>query len=875
MKYKTPIRPPKTATRFLRWFCHPDFVEDIEGDLEELFLERVSTRGKRYAGWFYLLDVLLLLRPSIIRTFFDLYPFTLKHQSKNSFHLSSVNMFTNYLKIGWRNLLRGKAYSLINITGLAVGMTVAILLGLWISDELAFNSYFKNDTHLAQVMLNQTQEGITYTGGTISVLVADPLRNQHGDSFKAVSLVSFTNSHLLAFGEKKLSGNGLWVEPDFPEMFTLSILHGSRDALRDPSTLLLSQSMATALFGDENPVNKTLRIDNDLDMTVGGVYEDLPHNTTFFSTKLLLPWANKANFGNRITTWKNHNARLFVQLADNKLIGQVNENVKGLPTPYIEEWKEEIMLYPMDRLHLYNEFENGKATGGKIQFVVLFGVIGGFVLLLACINFMNLSTARSEKRSREVGIRKTVGSGRKQLINQFLVESIMVAGIAMVLSILFAQLSLPFFNSLADKKIAIPWTGADFWAMILGFTMFSGLLSGCYPAFYLSSFRPVKVLKGSLRAGRHTIISRKVLVIIQFTVSITLIVGTLVIFRQIQFAKDRPAGYTRAGLISVFINTPEMRRHSEAIQHDLLQSGAVQNVALSSQSAAHFNNNTSIEWRGKDPGFVEFFRNVNVTPEFGKTIGWTIKEGRDFSGKFATDSGSVVLNETAIEMMGLENPLEETIKYREKDYQIVGIVKDMVTQSPFEPIEPTVFFMEGFVGVFTIRLQQNVPAGDALSRIGQIFKKYNPDAPFNYSYVDQAFDRKFSSEKHVGNLAGLFTMLAIFISLLGLIGLASFVAEQRTKEISIRKVLGASVLDVWKMLSTDFLILVGLSGLIAVPIAYYFLHGWLQQYEYRTEISWWIFALAGLGGLFLTLLTVSFQAIKAAVTDPVKSLRSA
>ena len=874
MKRKIHAKPPRIATRFLRWFCHPDFFEDIEGDLQELFLERTRHKGKLQARWSYFLEVFFLLRPSIIRPFSGAYPFTLKQYGKKSYHLNFIDMFANYLKIAWRNLLRGKAYSLINITGLAVGMTVATLIGLWISNELSFNSYFKNHSHLAQVMLNQTDEGIIYTGGTIAAPVADPLRTQHGDSFESVSLVSFNNSYLLAFGEKKLSARGMWVEPVFTEMFTLTMLQGSREALLDPSTVLLSQSLALALFGDDNPVNRTLRIDNDLNMTVGGVYEDFPHNTTFFSTKMLLPWANSANFINSVTNWRNHNCRLFVQLVDNTRIDAVNENIKSLPTPHIKEWKEEIMLHPLDKLHLYNEFENGKAVNGRIQFVILFGIIGGFVLLLACINFMNLSTARSEKRSREVGIRKAVGSARRQLINQFLVESVMVAGIALVFSMLLTQLSLPFFNILADKQISIPWGNAGFWLLILGFAILSGGISGCYPAFYLSSFRPVRALKGSFKAGYQAIISRKVLVVIQFTVSITLIIGTLVVFRQIQFAQDRPAGYTRSGLISVSVNTPELRNHSEAIRNDLLQSGAVDNVAMSSQSAAHFSNNTSIEWRGKDPGFIIFFRNVNVTPDFGKTIGWTIKEGRDFSRAFATDSGSVVLNETAIQIMGLKNPLEETVKYRGEDFKIVGIVKDMVTQSPYEPIEPTIFFMEGFLGVFTIRINSNLPVRDALSKIEQVFKKYNPDSPFNFSYVNQTFNRKLSNEKHIGNLAGLFTLLAIFISLLGLIGLASFVAEQRTKEISIRKVLGATVLNLWQMLSKDFLILVTLSGLIAVPIAYYFLRDWLQQYAYRTEISWWIFALAGLGGLLLTLLTVSFQAIKAAMANPVKSLRS-
>ena len=753
-------------------------------------------------------------------------------------------------------------------------MTVAILIGLWITDELSFNTYFRNHSRLAQVMINQTHEGIIYTGGTISVPMADPLRTQHGDNFEAVSLVSFNNDYLLAFEGKKLTGSGVWVEPDFPEMFTLKMLHGKREAMSDPSTVILSQSLALALYGEENPVGKALRIDNDLDMTVGGVYEALPHNTTFFSTQILLPWSHKANFRNRVTNWLNHNSRLFVQLAEHAQIDLVNESVKDIPADHIEDWKEEIMLHPMDKLHLYNEFQNGKATGGKIQFVVLFAIIGGFVLLLACINFMNLSTARSEKRSREVGIRKTVGSARGQLIFQFLVESLMVAFIALVISLLLAQLSIPFFNILADKKIYIPWEMPSFWFLMVGFAILIGVMSGFYPAFYLSSFRPVKALKESSGTGLRPALFRKVLVVIQFTVSISLIVGTIVIFRQIQYAKDRPAGYTRSGLISVFINTPELRRKADVIRHDLLISGAVDNVALSSQSAAHFNNNNSVEWRGKAPELIIFFRNVNVTAEFGKTIGWTIKNGRDFSEKFTNDSASVIVNETAVEVMGFDDPIGETVSYNDEDFKIVGVVGDMITQSPYEPTEPAIFFMKGFTGVFTIRINPDITESDALGKVARVFKRYNPDAPFDFSYVDEVYNRKFSNEKHLGDLAGLFTLLAIFISLLGLVGLSSFVAEQRTREISIRKVLGASVTGVWKMLSKSFLILVTISVLVATPIAYFILNNWLLQYAYRTEISWWIFLIAGFAGLFLTLLTVSYHALKAANTNPVNTLRS-
>ncbi|MEO6673802.1 MAG: ABC transporter permease [Ginsengibacter sp.] len=782
-------------------------------------------------------------------------------------------MLKNYFKIAWRNLQKNKLYSAINILGLATGMAVALLIGLWIWDEVTFNSYHQNHTRLAQVMVTQTMRNESGTDESMSIPVGDALRKNYPNDIKYSSYTSWGDDHVISAGEKKLPGLGRWVQQDFPEMFTLKILQGSRDALKDPSSLLISESLAKALFGNTNAVNKVVRIDNKMDMKVGGVYADLPHNTTFYNTKLLLSWDNKENWRATQTDWDNHCAGLFVELYGNADFDKTTAKIKNLPTPHITAWKEDLLLQPMDKLHLYSEFKNGKAVGGRIQFVWLFGIIGVFVLLLACINFMNLSTARSEKRAKEVGIRKTVGSLRTQLIGQFLTESVVVAFIALILAIAIVQLSLPFFNFLADKQMSILWRNSLFWMLALGFTLFTGIISGSYPAFYLSAFEPIKVLKGVFRAGRFASLPRKVLVVVQFTVSITLIIGTIIVFRQIQYAKSRPVGYSREGLISVPL-TPDLYGHYDAVRNDLLQTGAVENMAESSQRTTYFNNNNGIEWRGKDPGLVVFFRDVNVTRDFGKTIGWHIKEGRDFSKSFATDSASVILNETAAKIVGFKNPIGEIIKYSGKNYTIIGVVNDMVTQSPYEPMEPSIFLGDGWMGVITIKIKPTVAVREALAKIAPVFKKYSPGGPFEFKFIDDEYATKFSIEERIGNLAGVFAILAIFISCLGLFGLASFVAEQRTKEIGVRKVLGATVFNLWKLLSKDFVALVIISCLIAIPIAGYFLSGWLQKYNYRTEISWWIFVAAGVGALIITLLTVSFQAIKAALANPVKSLRT-
>jgi putative ABC transport system permease protein len=782
-------------------------------------------------------------------------------------------MIKNYIKIAWRNLWKNNVYSFINITGLATGMAVALLAGLWIWDEVSFNSYHRNHNRLAQVFLTQTHNGESYTDETIAMPLGDALKNKHSGDFKYVSLVSWNNDHSVGIGNNKLAAAGRWVQPDFPEMFTLSMKYGSRTILNDPSSLLISGSFAKALFGNDNPLNKTVKLDNKTDMKVGGVYEDFPRNSTFYDTRILLPWSNNENWMNKQTSWSNHCGILFVEVNKGASFDDITARIKNIPTPHVKEVKEEVLLHPFNKLNLYTEFKNGKAAGGRIQFVWLFGIIGVFVLLLACINFMNLSTARSEKRAKEVGIRKAVGSLRMHLIGQFLSESIVFAMLALILALALVQLSLPFFNGLAGKTMSIAWHSPLFWCCVLGFTLLTGIASGSYPAFYLSKFRPTKVLKGVFRAGRFASLPRKALVVVQFTVSVTLIIGTIIVFRQIQHAKNRPPGYARNGLITVPLTEGLYGRYN-TLRNDLLQTGVVENMAESSQPASHFSDNNSIDWKGKDPAYIVYFRNVNVTPDFGKTVGWTIKEGRDFSSDFRTDSSAVILNEAGIEATGLKNPIGERIKFGDKEYTIIGIAKNMLTQSPYEPMHPSIFFCEGWMGVVTVRIKPTVPTADALAKIASVIKKYSPGSPFEYKFIDEVYAKKYSGEVRIGNLAAFFAILAIFISCLGLFGLASFVAEQKTKEIGVRKVLGATVFNLWKMQSKEFVALVIIASVIAIPIAWYFLNRWLQNYSYRTEISGWIFITAIGGALVITLLTVSFQAIRAAVANPARSLRT-
>ncbi len=791
-------------------------------------------------------------------------------------------MFKNYFKIAWRNLIKSKAYSAINILGLSIGMAVALLIALWIWDELTFDHYHKNHERLAQIMTTQTFNGETDTHQAVAMALGNELRTKYGSDFKYVSMASWNFGHILSVGDTKITAEGMWAEPIFPKMLGLNMVSGNIDGLKDPSSILLSASVAKALFGNQDPMNKTVKLNNKESLKVTGVYEDLPHNTTLNEMKILLPWdkyiTTEPWLKNAMNNWGNHSFQAFVQLNPNVDFAATTDKIKNASMAHLKEaqdGKESISLQPMDKWRLYGEFKNGKVVGGRIQFVWLFSIIGAFVLLLACINFMNLSTARSEKRAREVGIRKTVGSLRYQLIGQFLSESILVSFIAFLFAICFVQILLPFFNGLADKQMSMPWSNIYFWIITLAFTIFTGIVSGSYPAFYLSGFQPIKVLKGTFRAGRFSSLPRKVLVVVQFTVSIALIIGTIIVFRQIQFAKNRPVGYSRDGLITVDMNTPDLYGHYDAIRSDLLATGVVENMAESSSPPTGVHSNQiGFDWEGKDPNTLPLFGTIGTTQDFGRTIGWQIKDGRDFSKNFA-DSTSMILNESAVKLTGLKNIVGKNIKFNDKQYSVVGVIKDMVMNSPYEPVQPTVFLMNpDWVGLIVIRIKPSVGVHEALAKIETVFKKFNPGAPFDYKFTDEEYAKKFSDEERIGNLSTFFAVLAIFISCLGLFGLASFVAEQRTKEIGIRKVLGASVFTVWRLLSKDFLLLVIISCFIAVPIAWYYLYHWLEKYQYRTEISWWVFVIACAGAAVITILTISFQAIKAAVANPVKSLRT-
>jgi len=862
-----PTAGPRWATRLLHWLCPPHRAEELEGDLEELFRQRVGEVGLRKARWRYVGDVLSLLRPSLMKR--DEY-------SKPA----TTTMIRNYLKIAFRNLAKNRVYSFINMFGLASGMAVAMLIGLWMYDELSFNKQFKHYDRLAKLwqFVKFDVEKASYD--VLPIPLAQELRSKYPD-FESVGL-SVSRNVILAAGDRKLLKMGNYIEPDVIDMLSLNVVSGTRFGNNDINSILLSQSLADALYGTGDPLNKLIKLDNKQTVKVAGVYQDFPANNTFSDVTFLVPWAffaaNDDGAKRDKDEWDSNSYQIFAQLKPGADVGQVSAKIRDIrmkrdnPPGY----KPEFFLHPMSKWHLYADFKDGVNIGGLITFVWLFGSIGVIVLLLACINFMNLSTARSEKRAKEVGIRKSIGSLRSQLIAQFFSESLLMAVLAFVLSILFVQLTLPFFNQVAEKQMSIPWGNPLFWLAGLGFSLLTGLIAGSYPALYLSSFQPIKVLKGMMRTNRSATTPRRVLVGFQFTVSVTLIIGTIIVFRQIEHAKDRPVGYNRSGLIEIGMNAPELYNHYTALRNDLLNTGAVADMSQSANSiTVQYDGTTDFSWKGKKDGTKPLIMSNYVTHDFGKTVGWQVKEGREFSRKFTTDSMSMILNEAAVKLMGVKQPIGEIVRRGGEEYTVIGVIKDMVKEDPFKPVNPSFFALSyKYVNTILIRLAPQASAQDALANIEQVFKRYSPDAPFDYKFVDDQYARKFGTEERIGRLAGGFAILAILISCLGLFGLASYMAEQRTKEIGIRKILGASVFNVWGLLSREFVILVAIAFCLAAPLAYYVLSDWLQNYQYRTELSWWIFVLAGLGAMGVTLLTISFQAIKAALTDPVKSLRS-
>ncbi len=820
-------------------------------------------------------------------------------------------MLKNYLRIALRYMTRNKVYSFINIIGLSVGMAVFILIGLWVHDEVSFNKSFRNYDRIAMIARQFNYNSIRISLPGTPYLMKDELLTNHPSDFKSVVLSTGINDHMLVYDNKNYMKKGGFMDPEAADLLSLNMLKGSRTGLKQPAGMLLSASLATAIFGNEDPIGKTIKIDGQTNARVTGVYEDIPYNTDFkdqsYIATMDLFLAANPDIKTASHPWYYEDRfTAYVLLTDQADMDKASAGIKDIrrakvPGDIYKSSQTVDFLHPMHKWHLFTDFEyyTGYKVREKIEYVRLLSIIGIFVLLLACINFINLNTARSDKRAREVGIRKTIGSLRIQLISQFLLESVLAVSMAFLLSLLWVSLTLPSFNGIVDKQLSIPWGTLTFWLISIAFIVLTGLMAGLYPALYLSSFQPVKVLKGSFRAGpmaqnfvgaaspRSFLVrnlrslwsarlSRKALVVLQFTVSIALIICTTIIERQIHCAFNRPIGYDRNGLVMINM-TPDIRKNYKAIGDELVRSQAIVDMGASQNTTTDYNvDDPRLNWQGKDPNLQADWAVSNTTLGYGRLIGWTIIEGRDFSPAFPTDSTAFVINEAAVQQIGFKNPLGQTIEWKGKPYHIIGVIRNIIFESPYTiASSPSIFYVSRDNNfVVTLKLNPSRSAAASLANIQSVFTRYNPSQPFDYRFVDQEYAKKFSEEQQIGKIAGFFTVLAIFICCLGLFGMVSFMVEQRRREISVRKVLGASEFNLWRMMSEDYVWLVTISLIIAAPIAYYFMHSWLQQYEYRYPISWTIFILAGAGALLIALTTVSYQSIRAARANPVNGLRS-
>ena len=783
-------------------------------------------------------------------------------------------MFQNYFKIAWRNLFRNKGFSLTNLLGLTIGMTCTILITLWVQDELGYNRFHKNYDNIHQVMAHRDFKNNMFTDKYMPFPLAPALEKAFPQIKNAV-LTSDGEAHILAAGDTKLKKTGYKVGGNFFEMFSWTFVRGTAaNALADPLSVVLTESTAKSFFGNADPINKVLQLDNDASVNVSAVVADPPGNSSL-KFDFVRPFNYASPEAQRaMGEWINSSWNVYVQVMPGTNMQLVDQQINQLYNQHNPNQNvSRFFTHPMQKWRLYSEFKDGVNIGGMISYVKLFGVIAIIILLIACVNFMNLSTARSEKRAKEIGIRKTLGSNKKQLVVQFFFESIILSLIAFIFSVCVVYLVLPSFNLMLDKQLSLPLGNPLLWLGALLIVLLTGIVAGSYPALYLSSFNAIKVLKGTFAAGKKAVLPRQILVVSQFVVSILLISATIIVYQQIQHVKNRSIGYNPANLIMV-PSTGDVNRNYAVIKQELLKSGLVESVTRTSSPI------TDVWWKSPSPEFAGKPKDANlifsgmVADEgFTKTMGIAIAEGHDFTGTPA-DSSYMLLNKAAVAATGIKNPVGTQMTLG-RPYTVIGVTENVVMESPFKAVDPMfVLFNNTRSGFVSMRLHNGVQPQQALQKIEAVFKTANPAFPFEYQFADEEFGKKFITENLISKLTNIFAALAIFICCIGLAGLASFTIEKRFREIGIRKVLGATVQQLLVLIAREFVRLVLIAFAIAVPIAWMFMNNWLQGYDYRASISPWMFGVVGLVILLLTLAVVGLNTTKAAVINPVKSLRS-
>ncbi len=865
-------KPPRLALRFLAWFCPPSLYESIEGDLLEQFEENVKLVGERKAHIKFVWNTIKFFRPEILlRNEFSTNPF-------NNF------MLFNYFKVALRVMVRNKTYSAITIFGLAFGLSSAMLLFLWIHKEFTYDQFHTDKNRIFVAWNRELDKGQINCWLTTPRVLAPTLTQEYSAIESAVSYGAYGSKHLFTAGEKRVvKSTGVFVDAPFLTMFSFPLLKGDESkALANSNSVVLTESFAKQLFGDHEAFGETLTIGESgytFPFTITGILKDLPSNTDF-RFDYLLTWGFLESLGEKDTHWGNNSVKTYIKLKEGANIDSFNRTIKDIAKPHLEVGSTlEYFVYPLTKMRLYSHFENGVQSGGRIQIINMLAILGFILLIIACINFVNLSTARAQKRAKEIGIRKVTGALRFSLVKQFLCESVLISFGAGIISLLIVYLTLPWFSTLTKQPLSLEFHNPFFWLLWASFIILVGVLAGLYPACYLSSFRPVRVLTGApiVRSNRNTF--RQSLVVLQFGFAVIMIVSIIVVTRQVSFIQNRQAGYAKDHLVHVPL-TGDLNRNNVALKNDLLSSGVAISVSRTSASITEQWSGTSgINWQGKDAidktSIARFIEDGDIV----KTAGLILKEGRDIDlQNYSTDSTAVLLNEAAVKLMGFKQPIGETIVDGDTEYHVVGVVKDFVFLSPHQKIGPMV--IEGAAknawafSALYIRLNPYFTSQQSLSAIEKLCLKYNQSYPFEYQFVDEEYQRKFDSLHTSQMISRVFGFTAVFIACLGLLGLSTFMIETRVKEIGIRKVMGSSVINIIRLLSWDTLKPILVAIVVFSPVAWWCMRWWLQTFDYRIALDGWMFIFAGVIILAIALATVIWQAKGAAQENPVKSLRA-
>ena len=788
-------------------------------------------------------------------------------------------MLKNFFVVAIRSLRKNTLYSIINVSGLSVGIACSILILLWVREETSFDKFIPKAEKLYQVWVNASISDGVSTWNSVPLPTYMEMKNTHAKIVNS-AVAGWGSRRLIANGDKRINIQGYYVSNEFLDMFEFPMIEGDRSlVLDDPSSIVISEKLAATLFEEgENPIGQFLKVEDASTLKVTGIMKDVPENSSF-QFDYLIPWKHRASIQQWIrdneNNWGNYSFQVYVELANEADELEVESSIKNMLTEKGQnDIPREFFLHPLLRWRLHSDFEDGVEAGGQSEYVNLFTAIAMFILVIACINFMNLATARSEKRAKEVGIRKTLGSKRGQLIMQFYGESILISVISYVLGILFVFAALPSYNNLVDKQLRIDFTSSEFWIFSAIIILVTGVISGSYPSLYLSSFNPIKTLKGKVSTGKNGDLPRRILVMLQFGFAIVLIISTIVILKQIELARGRDIGYSQEGLISMTM-TEDIRENYDVIKNELIRKNLIVNMTRSNSRVTDINSNNFLGWPGKPESEKVMFVTVVTGYDYAETMRAEILMGRDFSKEFATDSSAIVVNKSALDLMNLEgDPIGTPLDLWGDKRPLVGVIDNIMMGSPYEEVRPMFMIIDDWGGALTLRLPATTDIQATLSGIQEVFEQYNPAYPFEYEFADIAFERKYTTINLTRKLSTIFALLTIFITGLGLFGLASYTAQQRIKEIGIRKVLGATVPSLIGLISKDFTRLVLISFVVAAPVSYFLLQDYLQRYTIRTSLDWWVFGITGVVALLFALVVVVNQARRAALSNPASSLRS-